>query len=248
MLLTITAATIDEISKGRFILGMGVGTKRYLSSEGIIRSHPLIRLEEYVLLMRRLWNGETVSFNGKALEVSQVKLDFKPFRNNIPIYIGATEERGLRFAANIANGIILNGYTPKSHAMSVKEIVGSNSKVSVLGNVMVSMDQDEEKAIEGARLLAYTYLTSIPTIANANAISHDFIEELKALEKKQGASTAMIHLPDRMIKNAVAVGTPEQCKKWILDYSQSGPDEVLVTRIHGNTRQIIHQVAELFTI
>jgi len=159
MLLAITAGSIDEISRGRFILGMGVGTRKYLSSEGIRPSNQLTRLQEYVLLMRRLWSGETVSFKGETLNLSDAKLDFKPIRPRIPIYFGATEERGIRLAANIADGIILNGYTSKSHARSVKDLLSREraDHLHLLGNVMVSIDDDQEAAIEGARQLAYTY-------------------------------------------------------------------------------------------
>jgi len=249
MLLAITAGSIDEISRGRFILGMGVGTRKYLSSEGIKPSNQLTRLQECVLLMRRLWSGETVSFQGETLSLSNAKLDFKPIRPRIPIYFGATEERGIRLAAKIADGIILNGYTSKSHARSVKDLLSREraDHLHLLGNVMVSIDDDQEAAIEGARQLAYTYFTSIPTIANANGISHDFIEELKSLERKTGIDDAMEHLPDHMITDAVATGTPEQCRKWIRDYSQSGLQEVLIARIHGDTRRMIREISELNT-
>jgi len=249
MLLAITAATIDEISKGRFILGMGIGTKRYLSSEGIHVSKSLTRLREYVLVMRRLWRGETVSFQGETIGLSQVKLDFRPFRDNVPIYFGATEKRGIEFAASVGDGIILNGYTPKSHAEGVRELLAqgeSNSNMPVLGNVMVSMDEDEEAAIEGARPLAFTYFTSIPAIAKANGISQDLIHELRELESKEGLTNAMEQLPVSIIRNAVAAGTAEQCKKWIRDYLQAGLHEVLITRIHGSTRRIVEEISERF--
>jgi 5,10-methylenetetrahydromethanopterin reductase len=247
MLLAITASTIDEISGGRFILGMGVGTKKYLKSQGIMPSNQLTYLKNSILLMRRLWNGETLSFEGEGLQLTDAKLDFKPTRNLIPIYVGATEDRGIRFAANVADGIILNGYTNKSHVRRVKDLLEGEraNHVPVLGNIMVSMDEDEESAIEGARKLAYTYFTSIPTIAKANGIPNVLIEELKQLENKEGMNGAMAHLPDEMITNAVATGTPEQIRQWILDYSQCGLHEVLITRIHGNTEQIIREVSEL---
>lgn len=249
MLLAITASTVDEISGGRFILGMGVGTRKYLRSQGIMPSNQLAYLRNSVLVMRRLWNGEMISFEDEGISLTEAKLDFKPIRNSIPIYVGATKDRGIRFAANFADGIILNGYTAKSHVRRVKDLLDGEAAnhVPVLGNIMVSMDEDEESAIRGARKLAYTYFTSIPTIAKANGISDQLIEELKQLEKKRGLNEAMAHLPDEAITNAVATGTPEQIRRWIRDYSQCGLHEVLITRIHGDTEEIIREVSELNT-
>lgn len=247
-LLAITSATIDEISNGRFILGLGAGTKKYLSCQGLPFIKPLKRLEECTILLRKLWRGEFVSFKGETLEVSDVRLDFKPVRERIPIYFGVTSEKGIKLAMDIGDGIILNGYTSVSYAERANKRVKFHprgKKLPVLGNVMVAMDDDEDKAIDGAKPFVYTYITSFPAIAKANLISREFIEELKEIEAKRSIKDALEQLPDKMVKEVVAVGTPEDCRKWITEYLRVGLEEVLITPIYGNAEKIVKGMSEL---
>src|SRR5262249_50782429 len=85
-LLAMSAATLDEISCGRFRLGVGVSGKRVVEDfHGVAFEKPLTRLRETVQIIRMLLRGQRVDFDGECFRLSRFKLGFKPMRADIPI-------------------------------------------------------------------------------------------------------------------------------------------------------------------
>src|SRR4051794_40461274 len=69
VLTAVTAATLDEVCAGRFMLGIGPGSPTVLERQGIRFNQPLARLRETVHVVRRLLQGEEVSFTGETMSV-----------------------------------------------------------------------------------------------------------------------------------------------------------------------------------
>jgi 5,10-methylenetetrahydromethanopterin reductase len=245
--LAISAATIDEISGGRFILGVGPGTQRYVEPQGIRLERPLKKLEETTSIIRRLWNGETVTFTGETIKVSNMKMDFKPVRKKIPIYFGVTGEKGIELALRVSDGIILNGYTTISYLEDTRRKIRSGQSATefpILGNVMVCMNDDSEIAMRAAKRAVYAYVTSFPAIARANHISEEQVRQLNWVETKYGIEQALEQLDEKLVKEVVAVGTPEECRKRVTQYMQQEVTEVLLTPIFGDHSLIAQELAD----
>jgi 5,10-methylenetetrahydromethanopterin reductase len=105
--LATTAATIDEISKGRFMLGLGT-QPRFWNQLGVEDENPLTTIREAVGIVRRILAGETVSYEGKMIKLRGAKLEFNPPRNQIPVYLGAIKPKMLELAGEIADGVVLS--------------------------------------------------------------------------------------------------------------------------------------------
>ena len=110
VLTAVTAASLDEVCRGRFVLGIGPGSPTILERQGIRFDQPLARLRETVEVVRRLLLGEEVSFTGKTVQTTRAQLDFTPIRPTIPIYFGVTGPKALALAGEIADGVILNEF------------------------------------------------------------------------------------------------------------------------------------------
>jgi probable F420-dependent oxidoreductase len=92
------AATIDETSGGRFVLGIGAGwNETEFRAFGIPFDHRVARFEEAFEIVRRLLAGERVTFHGRYSRVEDAVLLPKPSRV-VPLMIGSTGERVLRIA------------------------------------------------------------------------------------------------------------------------------------------------------
>jgi len=102
--IAMAAATLDELSGGRFLLGLSAGAADFLGWVGIEQERPLAAVTESVAVLRRLLSGERASFDGRFLRgwTDQAYMRF-PTRP-IPIYIGALGPRMLEATGELADG------------------------------------------------------------------------------------------------------------------------------------------------
>jgi 5,10-methylenetetrahydromethanopterin reductase len=98
------AATLDEISGGRFNLGLAAGAGEFLKWVGITQEKPLTAVRETVYAINALLNGERAATKGAFLRwTDEAYLRFSP-RRRVPIYIGAMSPNMLRAIGDIADG------------------------------------------------------------------------------------------------------------------------------------------------
>jgi F420-dependent oxidoreductase-like protein len=105
-LLAMSAATLDEISEGRVILGLGTSGKIVVENfHGVPYQKPLTRMRETVGILRTLWRGDRLKPEHSTLfEAHPFKLEMKPFRPDIPIYIASLQEKAVEEIGRIADG------------------------------------------------------------------------------------------------------------------------------------------------
>ena len=102
-------ATIDQISKGRFTLGVGIGYRETeLEAVGATRKDRVPRLTESIELMKKLWTGEEVSFEDKYWTVHEAQMGFTPIQQpHPPIWIACQSDGAVRRSARIADACYL---------------------------------------------------------------------------------------------------------------------------------------------
>ena len=109
---TLTAlahATMDDLSRGRVVLGLGGGLEQpaFWPAE---RAHPLDAVRDAALICRRLFRGEEVTHRGRVISVERAKLNFRPFRADLPILIAARGKRMIELAGEIADIVHLAAF------------------------------------------------------------------------------------------------------------------------------------------
>lgn len=98
------AATLDELSGGRFNLGFAAGAGEFLKWIGIPQGKPLTIVRESITAINRLTSGERAEFQGSSLQwTDEAYLRFQPLRR-VPIYIGAMSPNMLRLIGEVADG------------------------------------------------------------------------------------------------------------------------------------------------
>jgi F420-dependent oxidoreductase-like protein len=104
-LIAMSAATLDEISGGRFRLGLGTSGARVIQDfHGLPYARPLARLRETIEIVRMLIRGEQADFAGDNFQLSRFKLGFKPVRDRIPIYVASLGGKALEQLGETADG------------------------------------------------------------------------------------------------------------------------------------------------
>jgi len=113
-------ATIDQVSSGRVILGLGAGEAMNLEPFGIKRNKPVSKLVEAVTIMRRLWTGEILNYEGKFWKLKEAFLQITPTRPRVPIYFGANSPRTLRLTGEMADGWLPTPLSPELYKKRLK--------------------------------------------------------------------------------------------------------------------------------
>jgi probable F420-dependent oxidoreductase len=98
-------AQLDQLSMGRFVLGIGVGGEdpHEFWSSGVDPSTRGARTNEAMRIIKRLWTEDHVSFAGKHFQLNDVTLYPRPFRP-VPIFVGGRSDAALRRAGRLGDG------------------------------------------------------------------------------------------------------------------------------------------------
>ena len=102
-------ATMDDLSHGRAILGIGAGVEQP-TFWGYDRPHPREAVRDAVEICRRMFASETVTYEGKVISVEGAKLNFAPYRSDLPIMIAARGAKMLELAGELADIVHLASF------------------------------------------------------------------------------------------------------------------------------------------
>lgn len=215
VLTAVTAATLDEVSNGRFILGIGPGSPTVLARQGIAFDRPLIRLRETVEVVRRLLRGEAVWFEGETLTVSGALLDFTPPRPAIPIYLGVTGPRALALAGEIADGVLLNGFVSVAYTERAVGIVRAEARgagrdpdaIEIAQSIVVSVAGDGQRARDAARPLVATYLAEFPNVARESGLPSEEVARIATAHREGGIVSSAPLVSDAIVTRLTCAGT-----------------------------------------
>ena len=117
-------ATLDFLSGGRLLLAVGLGRDddTELQACGIHRSERAGRTEEMVHLLRALWSGNGVCFQGKYYQVEEVSIAPKPAQADPPIWVGGRSGPAFRRTARLADGWLASQMIPSEVETAISRI------------------------------------------------------------------------------------------------------------------------------
>lgn len=230
VILATSYATLDELSGGRAIFGIGPGSPLVLEPQGHDFDRPLTRLREYVEVGRRLISGEEVRHTGESVDVRGVKLEFTPVRATIPVYLGVTGPRAMGLAGEISDGVLMNGFTSCSYVRrSIEKIkAGASAAVRDPGEIdlaiglVTSIDEDADVARERVKPLIAMYLARFPNIARETGYSGEYLEEVRKEVRERGLEAGGRLVSEEVVDDLAAAGTPGHVRDRIGEYRRAG--------------------------
>ncbi|HTX62809.1 MAG TPA: LLM class flavin-dependent oxidoreductase [Acidimicrobiales bacterium] len=235
--LAATFSTLDDLAPGRVLLGVGAWWDPLAAKVGISRVHPLTVMREVVTVVRALLANETVTFDGEWVHLTGVELDYvyqerRP--KDVPIYIGATGDRMLELAGEIADGVVLNYLvSPDYNEHALERLAAGLERAGrVLDDldrpqlVVCSVHEDEATALGMARLMVTQYLGQQPHIMRASGVPQTLLDAVgevltwPATHEQVEAASRLV--PDEVVRMLTASGTPEQARARVADYVAHG--------------------------
>ncbi len=251
-----TFASLSELSGGRVTFGLGLGSFPTIPLIGhqifpVQKTRPLERIKEYVAVVKMVWEGGKVDFDGEFFHVHNLTLGFKPDAR-IPLYIASLSPRTQAFAASVADGVIL------SPALSTREVTAkmvrnveageakAGRKVVRASYMMTSVDADPAKAAQAVRdYYFFVYQLSEvvdPASLEPYGIREEQLAPLKAAWRKGDVAEAKRLVPESAIEALTVTGDGDHAKARLKEYEKSGVTLPIAMPI-GNVRYAIEELS-----
>jgi alkanesulfonate monooxygenase SsuD/methylene tetrahydromethanopterin reductase-like flavin-dependent oxidoreductase (luciferase family) len=230
--LAMAAATVDDLSHHRFILGLGSSHKVQVEPEhGVPYDKPITRVRESVDIIRTLLRDDVVSYDGKTVKIDRFDLWFTPSRRDIPIYLAAVFPKMMQVCGEIAQGVILTRSTLQTGrqvteqvAIGAKRVGRQPDEIEITSLLPCSVNADRRVALDLMRPGVALYAGFFPRYNRLMAES-GFPEAARLIRDAWGRGdqeTAIQAVPDDLIDQMGVVGTPEYCRARLDAYRESG--------------------------
>jgi len=264
--LAMAAMTLDHLSEGRVILGIGASGPQVVEGwYGQPYPKPLERTREYVAIMRKIFaREERVTFEGNQFQLPSqggtglgkaLRSTLHPFRPDIPIYLAAEGPKNVALAAEIADGWLPLFFSPKMDGF-YREALGNGfakdgareEGFEVASMVPIIVTEDVEAAANFVRPMLSLYMGGMGA-KGANFHYDVFVrlgyEDVAAkvqelyLQGKKSEATALI--PLELVEDVALIGPPGKIK----DELPKWRDSCLTTMLLAGPPQMLETVANL---
>ena len=220
------AVTVDTISNGRLILGLGSSSKPIVEQfHGEKFVKPVQRMKEYVEIIRLILSGKKINYSGDIFSLENFSLLIKPPRDNIPIYLAAINQKMVNLAWEIGDGVIFY-LRPKTEIKSTLERMQKQKKIDSTLQIITCIHNDSEKAIERAKKTLAFYI-SVGEIYRKFLADNGYKKDTKNIHdeyQKTGLKNNFTIVSDKMVKDLCICGTVNECQQQLKQFQETGID------------------------
>ena len=240
-------ASLDIMSKGRAILGLGSSGKVVVEGwHGVPFDSPLGRTREYVEIIRKALSGTHVDHQGKFYQIERFRMISPPVQERLPIYLASLGPKNLALTGEVADGWLpvwanrerlpdLLEQFNQGSAASGRSI----SDVTVAPYLMCYTGDTPEDVALGEQLLkahmAY-YIGGMGTFYFESFSRAGFANESQKIRgawNSRDREKAAAAVTDRMLESVAVLGDAQQCRDQMTKFRQAGVDIPVVIFPHG---------------
>lgn len=236
--LALQAAGLDELSSGRFLLGIGSSNPTIARWHGQTMDHPLGRVTEYIDITRAALRGEKLNFSGKFFSAQNFKMAFKPSGRVLPVYLAAFGPKMTCLAGRISDGVLINMANPMEiRRISAEAKAGAAeagkdpARVEVICKIRCSIAPNYAAAREAlSHALAYYALADYYRELLGRMGFAAEVEAMRSAWKTQGFHAARRLITDRMFDSLplVAATSAAEVMEQIKPYADAGATRIIL--------------------
>jgi alkanesulfonate monooxygenase SsuD/methylene tetrahydromethanopterin reductase-like flavin-dependent oxidoreductase (luciferase family) len=253
--LGIQAATLQDLSGGRALVGLGVSNKTIAAWHGETFDKPIRRLREYAEITRQVASGERVEYPGEIYSTTPFKLSWKPSYPQVPLFFAGLGEQMTKLAGRHGDGIMVNMANPSM----LKEIFGRVRQAAVdagrdptsieyIAKVRVSMSDDVEAA--RAKLKSTLAFYNIADHYRDMIANMGFAEEsakIRETWRESGFRAAQTAVPEGLVDQlpTIAARTADEARERMQPYIDAGATRIIIPYVAatdepvGETRRFL---------
>ncbi len=265
-----TAATLDQLSGGRFRLGLGSSGPQVSEGwHGVRFAKQLQRTREYVEVVRMMLRRERVEYHGETIELplpdgpgKPLKLTISPVQDEIPIYIAAIGPKNVSQTGEIADGWLPIFFSPE-HVQEFLPLLEEGAQragrsldgFDIAPSVMVQVSDDREAARDAMRPILALYVGGMGSrernFYNQLVQRYGFedaareVQDLYLEGKRDEAAAA---LPAELIDTVTLCGPPDVVRERLAVYRDAGVGTLMVSAMTFDAQERLNQlrtIAEL---
>ncbi len=204
-------STLDVVSKGRFIFGVGVGGEfpKEFEACGVPHHERGRRANEAIEICRKLWTEDHVTYQGKIFQLHDVTMRPKPVQpGGPPIIVSGRSEAALRRAARLGDGYMPYLFTPERYAESLKNIYALAS----------------ERRRDMSRFTPYHFV--FIAVGDSHEEAHRVAVEKLSSRYNQPFET--------LVERFCALGTPQECVERLQRFAEAGARHFILSPLCDN--------------
>jgi 5,10-methylenetetrahydromethanopterin reductase len=252
-------ATVDQISGGRVTIGLGAGEAMNLEPFGIDWKKPVSKLIEAVTIMRKLWAGEVLNYEGKFWKLRDAFLQIRPVKGAVPVYFGANSPYTLRLVGEMADGWLSIPLSPrlfKEHLNLVREGAKkagrSDDEIDAGVYLYTSVTESAEDAYRQIEAIKSQVIPS-PQLLLEAGYDVELPEDLRSLSYFKALADSewiekFLSFGDLIPKEAAIefsiAGTVRDCIDKIEEYVKAGAKHLILMNAGPDPRKILKVYGE----
>ncbi len=236
--LALQAVGLDELSQGRFLLGVGVSNPTIARWHGVPFDRPVGRIKEYLKIVSMAMRGEKIKFAGKYFQADSFKLAFKPSNRHIPIYLAAFGPQMSRTAGQLTNGVLINMADPAQILRIINDVKQGAQEsgkevghLEVICKVRCCIAESYDRA-RGAlsRVLTYYALADYYRDLLSRMGFGAEVEKMHMAWKTSGFQAARALITDRLFNGLPMVAATSAEEVWakIQPYKEAGATRIIL--------------------
>jgi alkanesulfonate monooxygenase SsuD/methylene tetrahydromethanopterin reductase-like flavin-dependent oxidoreductase (luciferase family) len=254
--LALQAAGLDELSGGRFLLGIGSSNPTIAKWHGQTLDHPLGRVQEYIEIVRAAMAGEKLNYQGKYFTAQNFKMAFKPSGRTMPIYLAAFGSQMTQLAGRISDGVLINMANPAEIRRIADEVragavaAGKDpAQMEIICKIRCSIAPNYNVAREAlSHALTYYALADYYRDLLGRMGFASEVEAMRAAWKAGGFHSARRLVTDEMFRSLplVAATSAPQVVEQMKPYADAGATRIILPYVAasddivGELRDFIH--------
>jgi 5,10-methylenetetrahydromethanopterin reductase len=228
--------TVDDLTAGRAVFGVGLGSDYYLREIG---EPPATRklVEDMVVQSRRLLAGETVTWHGERFALERASLRYYTEGRAIPIYVAATGPKMLELGGEVGDGVFVHvGANAKTVSYALERVRAGARRtgrdpdaVDVSLFLFCSIGADRRECLDDCRMASALIVSRVPDYARVMGYDPTLVAQIRDTWKRTAsAATAGRLVPDEWVEDLNLVGSPSDVVKRIESLAALGVRHITI--------------------